>query len=199
MSAQGLAGAREALDSARDPEQRRPRPARISEDEQARALKLVADLEVAFAPLASLFADGAEHQAARLADAHAAVAEALAADAGGSSSGLWQEDAGEALTTLLAELIDAGEGLGMQARFYPAFYRSLVGREVVRPRAPAHPRLFIWGPLEARLQQPDVVILGSLNEGVWPRPQEAGPLAQPPDARGARASRARAAHRPVGA
>jgi inactivated superfamily I helicase len=25
------------------------------------------------------------------------------------------------------------------------------------------------------LQQPDVVILGSLNEGVWPRPQEASP------------------------
>ncbi|HWM30289.1 MAG TPA: PD-(D/E)XK nuclease family protein, partial [Methyloceanibacter sp.] len=29
--------------------------------------------------------------------------------------------------------------------------------------------------LEARLQQPDVMVLGSLNEGVWPRPQEAGP------------------------
>ncbi len=63
----------------------------------------------------------------------------------------------------------------MTARDYPAFYRSLVAGQVVRPRGPAHPRLFIWGPLEARLQQPDVVILGSLNEGVWPRPQEAGP------------------------
>ena len=45
----------------------------------------------------------------------------------------------------------------------------------MRPRAALHPRLFIWGPLEARLQQPDLVILGSLNEGVWPRHQEAGP------------------------
>ncbi len=42
-------------------------------------------------------------------------------------------------------------------------------------RAPAHPRLFIWGPLEARLQQPDIVILGSLNEGMWPRQPESGP------------------------
>ena len=172
---EGLAGAREALEAARDPEQRRPRPARISEVEQNDALKLVADLEVAFAPLAELFADGAEHRASRLADAHAAVAEAIACDAGGSSSRLWQGDAGEALTTLLAELIDAGEGLSLQARYYPGFYRSLVAGEVVRPRASAHPRLFIWGPLEARLQQPDVVILGSLNEGVWPRPQESGP------------------------
>ena len=42
---EGLAGAREALLIARDPDQRRPRPARISEQEQEAALKLVADLE----------------------------------------------------------------------------------------------------------------------------------------------------------
>jgi double-strand break repair protein AddB len=51
----------------------------------------------------------------------------------------------------------------------------LVSSEVVRPRLQTHPRLFIWGPLEARLQQPDVLILGALNEGTWPRPQDAGP------------------------
>src|SRR3546814_2943952 len=32
-----------------------------------------------------------------------------------------------------------------------------------------HPRLHIWGPLEARLQHADIVILGGLNEGTWPR------------------------------
>ncbi len=78
---EGLAGAREALEAARDPEQRRPRPARISEVEQNDALRLVADLEIAFAPLADLFAGGVEHQASRLADAHAAAAEAIARDA----------------------------------------------------------------------------------------------------------------------
>jgi ATP-dependent helicase/nuclease subunit B len=31
-----------------------------------------------------------------------------------------------------------------------------------------HPRLFIWGPLEARLQKVDRVILAGLNEGTWP-------------------------------
>ena len=114
-------------------------------------------------------------KSSRLAEAHAAVAEALARDRDGSTSGLWQGDAGEALSVLLAELIDAGQGLSLTAADYPPFYRSLVGGEVVRPRAALHPRLFIWGPLEARLQQPDMVILGSLNEGVWPRHQEAGP------------------------
>src|SRR5215470_19535178 len=38
----------------------------------------------------------------------------------------------------------------------------------VRPRYGGHPRLAIWGPLEARLQQVDLMILGGLNEGTWP-------------------------------
>jgi ATP-dependent helicase/nuclease subunit B len=172
---EGLVGARESIEAARDPGERRPRPAQISEQEQDAALKLVGDLEAAFAPLIALFTDGSEHRASRLADAHVAVAEALACDVTGSASRLWQGDAGEALTTVLAELIEAGEGLSIEAKSYPPFYRSLLAGEVVRPAYPAHPRLFIWGPLEARLQQPDVVILGSLNEGVWPRAQEAGP------------------------
>ena len=79
------------------------------------------------------------------------------------------------MSVLLAELIAEGGKVSLAAPDYAPFYRSLLAGRVARPRRPAHPRLFIWGPLEARLQQPDVVILGSLNEGVWPRPQEASP------------------------
>jgi double-strand break repair protein AddB len=170
---QGLEGISRALVAARS--ERKPRRLMLTDAEHEAALRLVRDLEHAFAPLAELFARPTTCSAARLAEAHAATAERLARDETGASSGLWQGDAGEALTLLLAELIGEGGGLNMTARDYPAFYRSLVTGQVVRPRGPAHPRLFIWGPLEARLQQPDVVILGSLNEGVWPRLQEAGP------------------------
>jgi ATP-dependent helicase/nuclease subunit B len=45
----------------------------------------------------------------------------------------------------------------------------------VRPRAPKHPRLSIWGELEARLQHTDLVLLGGLNEGSWPRTIDPGP------------------------
>ena len=38
----------------------------------------------------------------------------------------------------------------------------------IRPPFGGHPRVFIWGLLEARLQQADLMILGGLNEGVWP-------------------------------
>ena len=79
------------------------------------------------------------------------------------------------MSVLLAELMAEGERVALKPVDYAPFYRSLLAGRVARPRRPAHPSLFIWGPLEARLQQPDVVILGSLNEGVWPRPQEASP------------------------
>ncbi len=45
----------------------------------------------------------------------------------------------------------------------------------VRPRFGRHPRLNVWGLLEARLQHADVVILGGLNEGSWPPQVGASP------------------------
>ncbi|HKB00131.1 MAG TPA: double-strand break repair protein AddB [Methyloceanibacter sp.] len=168
---EGLDGARAALDAARSEERRGS--LRLSEREHDAALKLVADLKAAFAPVTALGAGLTT--ASRLAEAHAAVAEALARDAAGSSAALWQGDAGEALSVLLAELIEEGRAVTLKPDEYPEFYRSLVAGEAVRPLLGLHPRLFIWGPLEARLQQSDLVILGSLNEGVWPRPEEAGP------------------------
>ena len=45
---------------------------------------------------------------------------------------------------------------------------SLAGSATVPTDAEEHPRLSIWGPLEARLQHADRFVLGGLNEGVWP-------------------------------
>jgi len=56
--------------------------------------------------------------------------------------------------------LDAGDAL--------AVLRGLLDRQRVRPPYGGHPRIFIWGLLEARLQQADFVVLGGLNEGVWP-------------------------------
>jgi double-strand break repair protein AddB len=162
---QGLEGAAEAVKAARG----------VSPEDRRTALRLIADLKTAFAPLSALFGDAAPRTASAFAEAHGAAAEALARDRAGSSSHLWQGTAGEAMSVLLAELIAEGGKVRLAPSDYAPFYRSLLAGRVARPRRPAHPRLFIWGPLEARLQQPDVVILGSLNEGVWPKPQEASP------------------------
>ena len=66
-------------------------------------------------------------------------------------------------------------------------------QRAVRPPYGGHPRIFIWGLLEARLQRADLVVLGGLNEGVWPALARARPVAA---AQGARRSRhADARHR----
>jgi ATP-dependent helicase/nuclease subunit B len=170
---EGLAGARAALEAAQSEERRGPLV--LTSDEHDAALRLIYDLETAYAPLTALAAGRSEHSAACLAEAHAAVAESLARDASGSPCGLWKGEAGEALSVLLGQVIDEGDDVSLSVADYPSFYRSLVAREVTRPRGGSHPRLFIWGPLEARLQQPGMVVLGSLNEGVWPRPEASDP------------------------
>ncbi len=176
----GIAALRAALDAARDEDQRRAlhRNGKVLADRGGidDAASLLDRLQAAMAPLTSLFAQGGPVPLKTFVAAHVAAAEALASDEHGSADELWRGEAGEALSLHLAELLSkSGAGLECRATDYPALYRALVSDIAVRPRAPAHPRLAIWGPLEARLQQPDILVMGGLNEGVWPRAEDAGP------------------------
>ena len=108
---------------------------------------------------------------------HVEMAEAMAAsDVADGGERLWAGEAGEAAAAFVAELNEAG---GVLARIeggqYPALLDSLMAGRVVRPRYGRHPRLHIWGLLEARLQQADTLILGGLNEGTWPPEATANP------------------------
>ena len=112
---------------------------------------------------------------------HVACAEALAAsDEESGAARLWVQEAGEAAALFVAELAEATGAGGLElphmtGERYPALLDSLMAARVVRPRYGSHPRLAILGPLEARLQQLDVMVLGGLNEGTWPAETEAGP------------------------
>ncbi len=102
--------------------------------------------------------------------AHVRMAEALAAT--GEEDGparLWAGNAGEQAANFIADLKDAGRDLGsVTAADYPVLLETLMAGRFVRPRHNRHPRLHVWGLLEARLQQADVMVLGGLNEGAWP-------------------------------
>ncbi len=98
---------------------------------------------------------------------------------------MWQGEAGEAAAGVLDDLILYGDSLGnMRLPAYADLLASLMRGRVVRARYGTHPRLRILGPLEARMIEADRVILGGLNEGVWP----AGLSAQPFLSRGMRMS-----------
>lgn len=102
--------------------------------------------------------------------AHVDAAETLAATATESGADrLWHGDDGEALAAFAAEILESRASLPpLPGARYPALLAALMSGRVIRPAWGQHPRLFIWGPLEARLQHADVMILGGLNEGTWP-------------------------------
>src|SRR6266849_541043 len=107
-----------------------------------------------------------------LAGAHIRAAELLAAtDDETGVARLWREAAGEAAARFCHELIDAAADFpAIEGRHYPALFEALAAGTVVRPGYGQHPRLAIWGLVEARLQQADLLVLGGLNEGTWPGP-----------------------------
>ena len=107
---------------------------------------------------------------ADLIDAHIEFAEAMAAsDAEPGAARLWAGEAGESAAALVNELRSAAESFPpIAGRDWPALLETLMAGVAVRPQFGRHPRLHIWGLLEARLQQTDLMILGGLNEGVWP-------------------------------
>jgi ATP-dependent helicase/nuclease subunit B len=177
----GLEGVRAALIAAEEEveggERRGRAVQRLRTADWRAAEALVDALEQAFAPLVKTFEKGRRHELSDLVRAHVETADALARlPEGDSAPGLWAEVAGDAAALLMTSLLEPGlPGLTLAAREYPDLFRALITGETVRPKVPLHPRLAIWGPLEARLQQPDLVILGGLNDGKWPELGDPGP------------------------
>lgn len=80
----------------------------------------------------------------------------------------WTGGDGGSLATLFGQLAELSDPLGLQP---PRVLNDLFKAEATQitvSMGAAHPRLAIWGPLEARLQAADRIILAGLNEGVWP-------------------------------
>lgn len=130
----------------------------------------LARLTAAFEPLRALPFEA--HMDAHIA-ALGATAEKLLAD----EDALFADDEeGRALATLLERLSsEAGLAGAISKADWPNLFDMWLSRQPLRAQGPTHKRLAIWGPLEARLMQADVMILGGLNETVWPPMPETGP------------------------
>ncbi len=103
--------------------------------------------------------------------AHLRIAEQFAAfDGEDGAARLWRGDDGDAGAVGLAPLQGAVAAITHDApEDYAGIFDQLIAKITVRRRNDAHPRIAILGPLEARLQHADIIILGGLNEGAWPR------------------------------
>ncbi len=149
---------------------------RILTDEAWRELtEMALDIERAMEPLSTLIDTG-----------KVALGSALAAlrDSLERFSALRTENQPAAISeefTLVFEFLDdfsSAEGTDLVV--HPAEISGILGafaeNVTYQQTGQTHPRLSIWGPLEARLQSVDLMVLGGLNEGVWPAPGKNDPF-----------------------
>ena len=119
-----------------------------------------AGVEAILGPLMS----DAEEPLALLLDRLALAADSL------SGGAIWAGPAGRALSAFIDELRSAaGEvGTAIPAADLLAALRDAMDRAAVRPSWGGHPRVAIYGLIEARMSRADLVICGGLTEGTWP-------------------------------
>lgn len=106
---------------------------------------------------------------------HIQTAEQLATPADkGVQNTLWRGDAGKTAANFFTKLLSAAPALGkINGRDYLSLICELMAFESVRSSYGTHPRISILGPIEARLHHFDHIILGEVNEGIWPKPAQA--------------------------
>ncbi|MEO0700109.1 MAG: hypothetical protein AAFY81_10425, partial [Pseudomonadota bacterium] len=152
----------------------RPGARRSSEDATKRACDLVERLASIFeTTLAAI--DGTGQQLLR---AHLSIAAQLAArpDIAGEEL-LFRFEDGEVLEDHIQALLARPQLLpSVDLKQYPDLFDALIQGPAFRPPGGQHPRLAIYGVLEARLQTADLVIVGGLQEGVWPGDEVINPF-----------------------
>ena len=98
-----------------------------------------------------------------------------------TQDGIWKGATGRQLAEMWEEFTgcDLSTISQVDRAAVPAILSEMFGRAVVRPPYGGHPRIAIYGLLEARMQQADLVICGGLNEGTWPQIAQPDPWLAP--------------------
>ncbi|TCZ54666.1 double-strand break repair protein AddB [Roseicella aquatilis] len=159
------------------------RPGEAQQEALAEVMALLDTLEAALGDFAAL-PEGEARPPRDLLASHLTTAEALAAtDLMPGGLRLYAGEEGEALAGHLAALEPAMAAMPpIAAAAWPALFDSAMdGASAPSLRATrgrehgAHPRVEILGLLEARLLTFDRVVLGALDETVWPLATDPGP------------------------
>ncbi|AQS42265.1 MAG: Restriction endonuclease like protein [Candidatus Tokpelaia hoelldobleri] len=132
------------------------------------AIGLAEALDEAAAPLYDFAALNGPVNIRQAIAATVAAFENFGRDEDGTLNTLYGREAGAACAQFLRGLVVERTGLDFQPAEWPGIFNALIAGETVRLSTRGHPRLFIWGALEARLQTVDTMVIGGLNEGMMP-------------------------------
>ncbi len=123
-----------------------------------------------------LFGLPEEMALAGLLDLLAATGEALC------GQGLWAQEDGRALATFVEDLRLQARAVGtlLDPQDLHGVLADAMAAKAVRPPYGGHPRVAIYGLLEARMTRAELVICAGLNEGSWPARPAVDPLLAPP-------------------
>lgn len=126
--------------------------------------------------LAPLITNGATEPLGAALDRLAEAAEILC------GTRIWAQADGRALAAFIEQWRAAAEDsvLPVDPADLPALLRDAMADIAVRPSYGGHPRLAIYGLLEARMSRADLVICAGLTEGNWPAAPAPDPLLAPP-------------------
>jgi ATP-dependent helicase/nuclease subunit B len=125
--------------------------------------------------LEPLLDDAAPPSLALRLDRFAEVAEALC------GSAIWAEADGRALAAFVEQWREAAQGsaLPVAGADLHALLSDALAEVAVRPPYGGHPRLAIYGLLEARMSRAELVICAGMTEGKWPAAPAPDPLLAP--------------------
>lgn len=144
-------------------------------DEQQRAeaeanvLAFAARIEAAFGPLCALYESGEDVSLEVILAATIETVESLAKDDTANHQQLYAGEAGTMLRKLLTSFFGSELDIKFAPDQWPEIMRAVTSPLSVKPVTNGHPRVAIWGTLEARLQTVDFLVMGGLNETVWPQ------------------------------
>lgn len=98
-----------------------------------------------------------------------------------ASEAIWAGDAGRELSRFYTDIISyIDEGTSnLTIEILPQYIGILMDSYTIRSAYGNHPRVAIYGLLEARLQRSDLVICAGLNEGSWPQAPNNDPWLSP--------------------
>ncbi|WP_075997714.1 double-strand break repair protein AddB [Salaquimonas pukyongi] len=129
---------------------------------------LASRIDTALKPLRDLLQDEAEMPVEHFCSALFEAAILCTANTQGESLAFDEAGGAELKTLLEAAAKKERSGFTLPPSQAAAVFEALIAPIRVRKPGRRHPRLHIYGTLEARLQHHDLMILGGLNEGTWP-------------------------------